>query len=178
MLVRPGLLYENFTATRGEVPIDYLHQVKLKDGKKRLTMPALEKYAGKPVLVDLFGTWCTNCIDMVPFLREMKQKHAALQILGVAVELVEDRAYAEQQVKRYRERHGIDWEIEIVLGDADKLSDLLPPELAGIEGVPISVFITRDGTVHAVHTGFAGPATGAEHERVRAEVERLIQEIL
>jgi hypothetical protein len=32
--------------------------------------------------------------------------------------------------------------------------------------------------VRAIHTGFAGPATGAEHEKLREDFERLIEELL
>ena len=48
--------------------------------------------------------------------------------------------------------------------DVSTLEELADDGLAGlspIEGVPVTIFVKPDGTVHAVYTGFSGPATGA-----------------
>ena len=77
-----------------------------------------------------------------------------------------------------RERHGVDW--DIVVADS-RLEDVASEGLAGlsaIEGVPVTVFVNRDGTVHAVYTGFSGPAAGEAHERAIAQFRQLTREIL
>jgi hypothetical protein len=46
------------------------------------------------------------------------------------------------------------------------------------KGVPVTIFLNRDGTVHAIYRGFSGPATGEAHRKAKAEFERLTAEIL
>ena len=50
--------------------------------------------------------------------------------------------------------------------------------LTPIEGVPVAIFVKPDGTVHAVYTGFSGPATGAAHREAKAQFQKLTVEIL
>lgn len=81
-------------------------------------------------------------------------------------------------VREFKEKHGVEWDVVI----ADKtLEDLADEGLAGlspIEGVPVTIFVKPDGTVHAVYTGFSGPATGAAHQEAKAQFRRLTKEIL
>ena len=50
--------------------------------------------------------------------------------------------------------------------------------LSTIEGVPVTIFVNRDRTVHAIYTGFSGPATGEAYREARAQFHRLTAEIL
>jgi hypothetical protein len=43
---------------------------------------------------------------------------------------------------------------------------------------PTTIFLHRDGRVRAVHSGFAGPATKEEHEKLARRFEALIAELL
>jgi len=47
-----------------------------------------------------------------------------------------------------------------------------------VRAYPTTVFLRADGSVRAVHQGFSGPATGAEHQKLRQDFERLIAELL
>ena len=33
------------------------------------------QFAGKPLIVDIFGTWCPNCHDEAPVLEKLYQKY-------------------------------------------------------------------------------------------------------
>jgi hypothetical protein len=43
---------------------------------------------------------------------------------------------------------------------------------------PTSLYLGRDGRVRSVHAGFASPATGDEHVRLKAEITELIERLL
>jgi hypothetical protein len=52
------------------------------------------------------------------------------------------------------------------------------PLIDRIRAFPTTLFLDGDGRVRAVHTGFAGPATGEEHRILRDEFERRIESLL
>ncbi len=176
--------WERFVAERDddfELP-DPLGRIAFKPGETRLDTAALqnEKYTGKPVILEILGTWCPNCNDHAPLLVELYEKHRAsgLEILGLAFEATDNQEYKERRVQEFKERHGVEW--DIVIADST-LEDLAFNGLAGlepIEGVPVTIFLNRDGTVHAIYSGFSGPATGDAHQEAIAQFEKLTAEIL
>jgi thiol-disulfide isomerase/thioredoxin len=170
-----------FTATRGNAPdVTSLLEAHLKRGKKRITLPALDQppYKGNPVIVDFFGTWCPACIDLTPELARLQRTYGpqGLQILSIALEPDGDRKELEHRLDEFKRIYGVTWEIEI--RQADDFLSGVPPELEGVEGFPISVFIRRDGTVAAVHTGFVSPAIASSHKAVVDHYENLTRQIL
>ncbi len=52
------------------------------------------EFKGKPVIVDIFGTWCPNCHDEAPLLEQLYRKYhtQGLVIVGLAYEYVDDTA--------------------------------------------------------------------------------------
>ena len=176
--------WDPFVAERDddfEMP-DPLDRVALTPDEYRLDLEPLRdpKYAGKPVILEIFGTWCPNCNDHAPVLVELYRKYRAegLEILGLAYEYTDNQEYKERRVQEFKERHGVEW--DIVITDST-LEDLAVRGLAGlepIEGVPVTIFLNRDGTVHAIYSGFSGPATGDAHQEAIAQFEKLTAEIL
>jgi hypothetical protein len=64
-------------------------------------------------------------------------------------------------------------------GRADKdAASAAFPAVDRVRAYPTTIFLAGDGRVRAVHSGYAGPATGAEHEALRARFEGLIEECL
>jgi len=43
---------------------------------------------------------------------------------------------------------------------------------------PTTIFLGRDGRVRSLHAGFASPATGAEHVRLKQEISELVERLL
>ncbi|MEC9372885.1 MAG: TlpA disulfide reductase family protein [Planctomycetota bacterium] len=177
--------HETFTAERAEEGFelpDAFSEVVMAEGETRLRLAALDdpRYQVKPVIVTFFGTWCPNCNDEASLLRELYEKHhgEGLQMLGLAYEHTGADERSLRQVERFKQRHGIGWQV-IVNGVSDKAkASASLPQVSAIRSWPTTVFINRDGTVRAIHSGFAGPATGEEHTQLRAEFERLAREIV
>ena len=139
-----------------------------------------EAFAGRARVIQLFGSWCPNCHDEAPYLAELDRRYRArgLSILGLAFELTGDLERDTRQVQRFRERHEIEYPV-LVAGIADKQdASRRFPLLDRVRAYPTTIFLDAAGNVRAVHTGFAGPATGPEHQHLRAEFERLIEELL
>ncbi|MCE9594871.1 MAG: TlpA family protein disulfide reductase [Planctomycetes bacterium] len=133
-----------------------------------------------PRIIQLFGTWCPNCNDEAPFLVKLASRYRerGLRVAGVAFELTGDLARDTEQVKRFRERYGIEYPL-FVGGLSDKAeASKAFPLLDRVRAYPTTLFVRRDGTVLAVHQGYSGPATGKEHEKLRIAFERRIEELL
>lgn len=148
------------------------------EGRSRaLNDPA---FAGKARIVEVFGTWCPNCNDEAAYLVELHKKYGprGLSIVALAFELTGDLGQDTQQVRRFAAFHHAAFPMLIAgVADKQKASRSLPL-LDRVRAYPTTIFLHRDGRVRAVHTGFAGPATGAAHAELRRRFTELVEELL
>ncbi len=161
----------------GAPPLSSLKYRDLDGVERALDDPA---FAGRVRVISLFGSWCPNCNDEAGLWAELDARYAdrGLAILGLAFEITGDPARDGAQVRRFRARHGVRWPI-LLAGTADKEEAARAfPLLTRIKAFPTALFLDAQGKVRAVHSGFAGPAAGAEHERQRLHYERIIEELL
>lgn len=65
--------------------------VKTLDGKE---VPFKSFAAGKPVLVDFWATWCAPCVQAMPELQKLHQRHAAkgFSVVGISIDEEHDKA--------------------------------------------------------------------------------------
>jgi thiol-disulfide isomerase/thioredoxin len=165
------------TSWSGDVSLASLAFLDLDGGLVSLASPGL---AGLGYVLVLLGTWCPNCNDEAKLLVELDRRYRekGLSIVGLAFELTGEFERDREQVLRFAARHGITFPL-LLAGTADKQEATLA--FGGLEAVrafPTTVFLGGDGRVRAVHSGYAGPATGREHEELRARFELLIDELL
>lgn len=102
----------------------------------------LSNYRGRPVLVNLWATWCPPCIAEMPLLNEISRRYAqrGLVVLGIAAD--EDRSAVESFVQE----HPLGFEV------------LLDPRGAvgteyAITGYPETFLIDREGRIFAKLVG-------------------------
>ncbi|HSE28885.1 MAG TPA: TlpA disulfide reductase family protein, partial [Gemmatimonadales bacterium] len=138
------------------------------------------RFRGKVLLVDVFGTWCPTCHDAAPVLVRLHRDYRArgLEIVGLAYEVTGDSVVDNRQLRRYREKFGIEFTLLLAGLNDTELTAATLPQLANFTAYPTTLFLDRRGRVRRVHAGFYGPATGAQHDRLvedfRAEIERLL----
>jgi thiol-disulfide isomerase/thioredoxin len=148
------------------------------DGRVRAL--ADPEFGGKARILLVFGSWCPNCHDEAADLAELARRYRGrgLAVLGLAFERTGDLERDAAQVRTFVQRHRIDFPILIAgLADKAKATQALPL-LDEVRAYPTTVFLAGDGRVHAVHTGYSGPATGEAHRALRARFETLIEELL
>jgi thiol-disulfide isomerase/thioredoxin len=135
------------------------------------------EFRGKAVIVSLGGSWCPNCQDEAPFLETMYQRFH-----GQGLEIVEVSFEEESQLKdpaRLRaviRRYGITYQV-LLAGTTDQLNEKFP-QVVNLNCWPTTFFIGRDGTVKAIHTGYAGPAAGKDNDELQDETVSLVQRLL
>lgn len=113
----------------------------LKDSNGRETR--LAEFKGKVVLLNFWATWCGPCKAEIPWFSEFQSKHggAGLVVLGVSMD--EDgwkavRPYMQKMSMGYR----------VALGD-----DATAARYGGIDSLPQTILIDREGRIAARHVG-------------------------
>ncbi|MBS1635058.1 MAG: TlpA family protein disulfide reductase [Bacteroidetes bacterium] len=138
------------------------------------------KFAGKPVIIQVMGSWCPNCMDETAYLAQLykQYKGKGLEIVALAYERTPDFEKAKNNVLRLKNKYGADYEFLITgLTGAAKASESLP-FLNRISAFPTTIILDRKHQVKSIYTGFSGPATGKAYEQYKQKMESLVQELL
>jgi len=104
----------------------------------------LAHWAGRPLLVNFWATWCAPCRREIPLLTSLRAEHAdeGLEIIGIAVDFRED-------VLKYAQEIGLEY--PLLIGEQDGLE---AAAAFGVEPVfPFSVFSDAQGRIVAVRIG-------------------------
>ncbi|MCS4434067.1 peroxiredoxin family protein [Aquiflexum gelatinilyticum] len=139
-----------------------------------------EKFKDKVVLVQIFGTWCPNCVDETKFLGPWyeKNKDRGIEIIGLAFESKPEFDYASTRVKKTIDRLNANYTFLIAgVSDKEKASEALPA-LNEVLAFPTLIYMDKKGKVRKIHTGFTGPGTGDYYDRWVAEHEALVKELV
>ena len=154
--------------------------VSFPDVEGRIVSTADARFAGKPMLVAFMGTWCPNCADEAPFLRDLEEKYGprGLEIVSLSFEYTDDVVRNRRQVKRFIERFGTRHPILLAgtTKDAPASQAILP--LRGWEGYPTTLFLDRRHRIVKIHSGFDGPATGERFAKLKKEIEGAVEMLL
>ena len=139
------------------------------------TDPALK---GKVVVLSIGGSWCPNCHDEAPFLSEMYRDYRArgLEVIGLMFENDADPAVARPRVQSFIRKYGVRYPM-LIAGTTQNIAEKLP-QIVNFGAYPTTIYLGRDGKVRSIHAGFASPATGEEHTRLKAELRELTERLL
>lgn len=139
-----------------------------------------EKYQDKVVLVQIFGSWCPNCMDETKFYKQWYDENHSrgVEIIGLAYEQKDDFEYASSRVKKMKEKLGVNYDFLIAgINDKAEASKTLPM-LNKVISYPTTIFIDRSGEVRRIHTGFSGPGTGIHYERFVEDFKSFTEELI
>ena len=138
-------------------------------------------FKDKPVLVQIMGTWCTNCLDETRFYVDFLEKNPELdvQFVGLAFEYAKTEEKAFEGIKRLKEREDVPYPILLAqYGTSNKqMANEKLPMLNHILSYPTTIYIDKDGQVSKIHTGFNGPATGEKFEQFKQQFDETLQSL-
>lgn len=124
-------------------------------------MFSLEEARGKVVLLDVWATWCEPCKDSLPLFQEMLKQYG-------------ERGFAVYTVS-------VDEDVRMVQPFLDEAKLTLPVLLdpnatveqsLGVNKVPTTYLIDRQGKLRYVHEGFSDEHLG----KTQVEIEELLAE--
>ena len=150
------------------------------DIDKNMVSPKDEKYKNKVLIVQIFGTWCPNCMDETKFLSQWYKdnRERGVEVLGLAYERKDDFEYASSRIRKMKDKLGVDYDFVIAgVNDKKKASETLPM-LNQVFAFPTTLFIGRDGKVKHIRTGFEGPGTGIYYDQFRQRFNEIVNELL
>ena len=149
------------------------------DGKMR-SLTEKEFVGEKGTLIYVFGSWCPNCHDAGKFISQLQKKYAdrGIKVIGIAFELTGDQKRDAKQVRTYLKKNKADFPVLLVGTSDKKAASEKFTIIDRIRSYPTTIFVNQDGEVTAIHTGFSGPATGAEHERLQDSFHRHIMNLI
>jgi len=106
----------------------------------------LSDYRGKVVLLNFWATWCGPCKMEIPWFTEFEQKYKSRGFAVIGISMDDDgwdsvRPFIEHTHMNYR----------VALGN-DSVAQLY----GGVDSLPTSFLIDREGRVVAVHIGLVG----------------------
>ena len=106
----------------------------------------LSDYKGKVVLLDFFATWCGPCKIEIPWFKEFERQHKdrGFSVLGVSMD---DEGW--EVVKPFLQELGVNY--RVVIGN-----DMTAQSYGGVDALPTTFLIDREGRIAAVHVGLAG----------------------
>lgn len=116
---------------------------------------SLASFKGKPLLINFWATWCGPCKIETPWLIELQNEYAAkgFQIVGISTEgedlqpgdkegFARQKAAIAKFVKEYHMQYPV-----LVNGDS------LANNYGGLDAMPTSVYVNREGRVVAMQLG-------------------------
>jgi thiol-disulfide isomerase/thioredoxin len=125
-------------------------EIKLLDGKTL----KLEEYAGKVIIINIWGTWCGPCRMEIPELMKLQDEYRdkGFQVVGLSLGR-DEISEPESLVKSYVTATAINYDIGFFTAEMRTgLSKIAP-----LGAVPTSFLISKDGRIRGVFQG-AGPS--------------------
>ena len=114
---------------------------------------SLANYKGKALLINFWATWCAPCKIETPWLVELRNQYAAqgFEILGISMDDI-DRGDPEKlsgekkEIARFVQLQHMPYPV-LIEGDS------ISKPYGGLDDLPTSFFVDRNGTVVAVQPG-------------------------
>jgi len=138
------------------------------------------QFRDKVVILQLFGTWCPNCLDETQFLTAWydNNKDRGIEIIGLAYERKDDFTYARNRIKKMINKLDIHYPIVVAGTDDKEAASKTLPMLNKVVAFPTTIFIGRDGKVKKIHTGFSGPGTGSYYDMYMQQFNETVNELV
>ncbi|WP_027458126.1 TlpA family protein disulfide reductase [Dechloromonas agitata] len=100
---------------------------------------ALERYKGKPLIVNFWARWCGPCRAEIPELIKFRNAHKGkIEVLGIGIE---DKA---EPAKEFAKAYDMDYPVFVAKEQGIPLMQALGNTKAGL---PYTLFIDRHGNV-------------------------------
>jgi peroxiredoxin len=141
-----------------------------------------DRFRGKPVIIQLMGSWCSNCMDETAFMSDYyrKNRQRGIEMIGLAYEYSTNFDRSRKSLLKFKQRFDVQYPLLITgvsASDSLRMEKTLP-KLKSFTAIPTTIFIGKDGLIKKIHTGFYGPGTGEDHEKEIREFDETVKTLL
>ena len=146
--------------------------------KKKISISD-KRYNNKPVIIQIMGSWCPNCIDETAYLSDIYSRYnpKGLEIISICYERTADFEKAKMNLLRLKNRYNLKHELLITGLTGKESAEKSLPFLNHVKAFPTTLVLDKNHEVKIIHTGFSGPATGIEFENFKQRFEKVIVQI-
>jgi len=137
-----GGTFLNQALTPPKAPIPPV-EVRRLDGSK----VSLSSFVGRPLIINLWATWCPPCLREMPVLKSAQQAHPEVEFVFV------NQGESVETVESYFTAHGLQM-TNVVIDPAKQLS-----ARTGSSGYPTTLFYDAEGSQSSRHLGELSAAT-------------------
>lgn len=139
-----------------------------------------QRFEDKPVIVQIMGSWCPNCMDETRYLKQVYDRYhnEGLEIVGLTFERARDRKTALLRAQKMKDDLQIPYPVLLAGATRDDNAAEALPMLNHIMSYPTTIYLNRDHEVVKIHTGFNGPGTPVYEKFVaenKSTIERLVR---
>jgi cytochrome c biogenesis protein CcmG/thiol:disulfide interchange protein DsbE len=113
---------------------------------------SLAQFRGRPVILEFWTSWCTNCLATVPHLRAFQTAHPETTVIAVNMGPLDRPADVDEYVKR----HQLNYLVAL-----DPTGDVT--QLYRVYQTSTAVFIDSQGVIRVIHPGRAMTLEEIEH---------------
>ena len=123
------------------------------------------EFAGKVLIVDIWGTWCPPCRAEIPHFVKLQKTYeeAGLVIVGLNQENADDQEAAVKLIQDFREQNGMNYRCAL-------LNDETIAQVPEFRGFPTTIFFDRTGKVRGKVVGLH------DYEYLERIVRKLLDE--
>jgi len=137
-----------------------------------------EKYKNRPVIVQLMGSWCPNCMDETKLFNELydKYKSKGLNIIGLCFES-NNFEESKQRIERFVSQLNAKYDF-LYAGEVGRNIKETLPFIEKLNGYPTTLYLDKEHRVVKIYTGFSGPGTGKNYLILKDEIIKTIESLL
>jgi thiol-disulfide isomerase/thioredoxin len=150
------------------------------DVKGRMWNLENPKFKNKPLIVQIFGSWCPNCLDELHFLAPWYRENAqrGIEVIALAFERSLGHEDAQYQLAKAIAKYDIPYTVLLAgTTSEDKPAQVLPM-IKNFISFPTTIFLNNKHEVVKVHAGFSGPSTGSYYEEWKNDFKKITDELL
>ncbi len=137
------------------------------------------RFAGKPVIVQIMGSWCPNCMDESRHLREVHKQYNAegLEIVALTFERAQNKETALKRASKMKADLQLPYPVLMAGYTREDKAEEALPMLNHVMSYPTAIYLDKDHKVVSIHTGYSGPGTPV-YDKYSAENKLLVERLV
>ncbi|NJD62359.1 MAG: TlpA family protein disulfide reductase [Deltaproteobacteria bacterium] len=102
------------------------------------------QFAGKPIVINFFATWCRPCREEIPGFVEVYNKYrgSGFELVGISLD-----SDTKRNLPSFMMENGIGY--RVLMGDIATAK-----AYGGVTSIPTTFFVGKDGRIRNVHVGY------------------------